>query len=408
MMRVDLLTREYPPFVYGGAGVHVEELASVLRNLVDLHVECFDGPRVEGEKGGEPNVKGYANVAELKDANAAIQTLGVNLEMVQGVEGADLVHAHTWYACMAGYLSKLLYGIPLVVSAHSLEPLRPWKVEQLGGGYRVSSFAEKTAYDNADAVIAVSNGMKADILKAYPDVKPENVHVIHNGIDLSKWHRPEGAEAEAKALEIRAKYGIDEDRPTVVFVGRITRQKGLPGFLRACEQLPENAQIVLLAGAPDTAEIAAEVEGLVANLQEKRSGVVNISTMLPHEEVVAILSGADVFATPSIYEPLGIVNLEAMALELPVVGTATGGIPDVIVDGVTGFLVPIEQETDGTGTPLNPDKFEADFAAKLTEVLENPEMAKKMGKAGLERAREKFSWQAIGEETVELYKTLVK
>lgn len=407
-MRVDLLTREYPPFVYGGAGVHVAELAAVLRGLVDLHVECFDGPRTEAEVGGEADVKGYANLPELSGANAAIQTLGVNLEMLQGIEGSDLVHAHTWYACMAGYLAKLLYGIPLVVSAHSLEPLRPWKVEQLGGGYRVSSFAEKSAYDNADAIIAVSNGMKSDILKSYPDVKPENVHVIHNGIDLSKWHRPEGEEAEAKAAAVRAHYGIDEDRPTVVFVGRITRQKGLPGFLRACEQLPEDVQIVLLAGAPDTAEIAAEVEGLVANLQDKRTGVINISTMLPHEEVVAILSGGDVFATPSIYEPLGIVNLEAMALELPVVGTATGGIPDVIVDGVTGFLVPIEQETDGTGTPLNPQKFEADFAAKLTEVLQNPEMAKKMGRAGLERARDKFSWQTIGEETVELYKTLVK
>ncbi len=407
-MRVDLLTREYPPFVYGGAGVHVEELARVLRNLVDLRVEAFDGPRTPGEVGSEAGVIGYANLPELSEANAAIQTLGVNLEMLEGVEGSDLVHAHTWYACMAGYLSKLLYDIPLVISAHSLEPLRPWKIEQLGGGYRVSSFVEKVAYENADAIVAVSNGMKADILKSYPEVEGSRVHVIHNRIDLDKWHRPVGAEALERAAAIREKHGMDPDRPTVVFVGRITRQKGLPGFLRACELLPDGVQIVLLAGAPDTPEIAAEVDGLVKKLQEKRTGVINISEMLPNEEVKAILSGSDVFATPSIYEPLGIVNLEAMAMELPVVGTATGGIPDVIVDGETGYLVPIEQMQDGTGTPLNPQKFEADFAEKLTELLENPALAKKMGQAGLERAREKFSWQAIGEQTVELYKTLVK
>ncbi len=406
-MRVDLLTREYPPFVYGGAGVHVEELARVLRNLVDLRVEAFDGPRSPGEVGSEPGVIGYANLPELAEANPAIQTLGVNLRMIEGADGADLVHAHTWYACMAGYLAKLLYGIPLVISAHSLEPLRPWKVEQLGGGYRVSSFVERTAYENADAIIAVSNGMRDDILKAYPAVSPDRVHVIHNGIDLNKWHRPVGEEAEERAVRIREKHGMDPNRPTVVFVGRITRQKGLPGFLRACELLPENVQIVLLAGAPDTPEIAAEVDGLIRNLQAKRTGVINISTMLPNEEVKAILAGSDVFATPSIYEPLGIVNLEAMAMELPVVGTATGGIPDVIVDGETGYLVPIEQMQDGTGTPLNPEKFEADFAQRLTDVLENPELARKMGKAGLERARDKFSWQAIGEQTVELYKTLV-
>lgn len=405
-MRVDLLTREYPPFVYGGAGVHVDELARVLRNLVDLRVEAFDGPR-DPEETAE-GVIGYSNLPELDGLNGAIQTFGVNLAMQRGIEGADLVHSHTWYTNFAGYLAKLLYGIPLVVSAHSLEPMRPWKAEQLGGGYRVSSFAEKVAYENADAIVAVSNGMKADILKSYPNVDPDKVHVIFNGIDLSRWHRPEGAEAEAEAAAIREKHGIDPDRPTVVFVGRITRQKGLPYFLRSCEKLPENAQIVLLAGAPDTPEIAQEVEDLVKGLQEKRTGVVNIPVMLPHNEVTAILAGADVFATPSVYEPLGIVNLEAMAMELPVVGTATGGIPDVIVDGVTGYLVPIEQEQDGTGTPLNPEKFETDFAEKLTILLEDPELAKKMGKAGLERARDKFSWQSIGEETVELYKTLVK
>ncbi len=407
-MRVDLLTREYPPFVYGGAGVHVQELAAVLRKLVDLRVECFDGPRLEDRPGSDPGVTGYPNLPELAQANGAIQTLGVNLEMMEGVKGSDLVHSHTWYTNFAGYLAKLLYDVPLVVSAHSLEPLRPWKAEQLGGGYRVSSFAEKVAYENADAIIAVSRGMRDDILRAYPAVDPAKVHVIHNGIDLSKWHRPTTEEGKAAAAKIRAKYGIDDSRPTVAFVGRITRQKGLPGFLRACELLPAEAQIVLLAGAPDTPEIAAEVEGLISGLQQRRTGVVNISQMLPHAEVVAILAGADVFATPSIYEPLGIVNLEAMAMELPVVGTETGGIPDVIVNGETGFLVPIEQLQDGTGTPLNPQKFEADFAQRLTELLEDPQLARKMGRAGLERARDKFSWEAIGRSTVELYETLVK
>ncbi len=406
-MRVDLLTREYPPFIYGGAGVHVEELARVLRQLVDLRIHAFDGPRKEGEVGADPGVTGYSDLPGLADANGAIQTLGVDLAMTPGMEGTDLIHSHTWYTNFAGYLGKLLYDVPLVVSAHSLEPLRPWKKEQLGGGYAVSSFAERVAYENADAIVAVSHGMRDDILRAYPNVDPDRVVVIHNGIDLSRWHRPTDVEGEAKAAAIRDSHGIDPNRPTVVFVGRITRQKGLPYFLRAVELLPEDAQVVLLAGAPDTEEIAKEVEGLVKDLQKTRTGIVNIPEMLPHEEVTAILAGADVFATPSIYEPLGIVNLEAMAMELPVVGSATGGIPDVIVDGETGFLVPIEQVQDGTGTPLNPAKFQADFAEKLTILLEDPALAKKMGKAGLERARTEFSWQNIGEETVDLYEGLV-
>lgn len=406
-MRVDLLTREYPPFIYGGAGVHVDELARVLRSLVDLRIHAFDGPREPGTKGADPGVLGYADLPGLAEANAAVQTLGVDLAMTPGVEGTDLVHSHTWYTTFAGYISKLLYDVPLVISAHSLEPLRPWKREQLGGGYEVSSFAERVGYENADALVAVSHGMKDDILRAYPKVDPDKVVVIHNGIDLERWHRPTDVEGEAKAAAVRESYGIDPDRPTVAFVGRITRQKGLPYFLRSVELLPEDAQVVLLAGAPDTPEIAKEVEGLVQNLQETRTGIVNIPEMLPHDEVVSILAGADVFATPSIYEPLGIVNLEAMAMELPVVGSATGGIPDVIVDGETGYLVPIEQLQDGSGVPLDPEKFQADFAERLTAVLENPELAKKMGKAGLERARTAFSWQNIGEETVDLYEGLV-
>lgn len=402
-MRVDLLTREYPPFIYGGAGVHVEELAKVLKDKVDLHVHAFDGPREDGES----EVTGYSDLPELEGGNAAISTLGVNLEMVNGMEGTDLVHSHTWYTTFGGFLAQQLYSVPLVISAHSLEPLRPWKAEQLGGGYAVSSFAERVAYENADAIVAVSNGMRDDILRSYPAVKPERVHVIHNGIDLNKWKRPTGQAAEV-AAKVPAEFGIDPDKPTVIFVGRTTRQKGLPYFLRAVEALPEDAQVVVVAGAPDTPEIAAEVEGLIANLQEKRDGIILISEMLPHDKLVAILSAADVFVTPSIYEPLGIVNLEAMAIELPVVGTATGGIPDVIVEGETGYLVPIEQEQDGTGRPLDPDKFEADLAERITWVLEDPEKGEEMGKAGRKRAEEYFSWEKIGEETAELYRSLVE
>ena len=406
-MRIDLLTREYPPFIYGGAGVHVDELAKVLRKLVDVHVHAFDGPREEGTVGADKGVTGYSELPELEGTNPAIKTLGIDLEMTEGIEGADLVHSHTWYTNFAGYLAKLLYDIPLVVSAHSLEPLRPWKAEQLGGGYRVSSFAERVTYENADAIVAVSNGMRDDILRSYPAVDPDKVHVIFNGIDLNRWHRPETKEAEDKAAQIRESFGIDPNRPTVVFVGRITRQKGLTYFLRSVEKLPPEVQVVLCAGAPDTPEIAKETEDLVAMLQEHRTGVIHISQMLDHESLIAVLAGSDVFATPSIYEPLGIVNLEAMALALPVVGTATGGIPDVIVDGVTGYLVPIEQEQDGTGRPLDPEKFEDDFAAALTKCLSDPARAKKMGRAGLERARDHFSWEAIGKQTVELYRQLL-
>ncbi|WP_175954216.1 glycogen synthase [Schaalia sp. Marseille-Q2122] len=407
-MRVDLLTREYPPHIYGGAGVHVTELAKVLRPLVDdLRVQAFDGPRVPGTDGGEPGVTGFHEPESLKNANAALRTLAVDLEMAAATEGTDLVHSHTWYANFAGHLASLLHGVPHVISAHSLEPLRPWKAEQLGGGYRLSSYVEKTAYEAASAIVAVSHGMKADILRSYPAVDPAKVHVIHNGIDLEKWHAPSSDAERERQEQVLAEHGIDTSRPTVVFVGRITRQKGLPHFLRAARRLPEDVQIVLCAGAPDTPEIAAEVDGLVAQLREERSGVILITQMLPQKDVAAILDAADVFITPSVYEPLGIVNLEAMALGLPVVGTATGGIPDVIVDGETGFLVPIEQVQDGTGTPIDPERFEADMAERLIRVLDDRELAARMGAAGLARARDLFSWQAIGEKTLELYRTLV-
>ncbi|HHT41457.1 MAG TPA: glycogen synthase [Actinomyces sp.] len=406
-MRVDLLTREYPPNIYGGAGVHVNELARVLRNLVDVRVHAFDGPRKPGGPGGEEGVRGYDYLPGLEDANAALRTFSVDLQMAQGIEGTDIVHSHTWYANLGGHLGSLLHEVPHVISAHSLEPLRPWKKEQLGGGYNLSSFAEKTAYEGAAGIIAVSNGMRDDILRSYPNVDPDKVHVIHNGIDLSDWKRPETEEEKAAAAETLKKFNIDPDLPTVVFVGRITRQKGLPHLLRALRDIPRDSQIVLVAGAPDTEEIKKEVEGLVAELREERDNVHLITDMLPREQVVAILDAATVFVTPSIYEPLGIVNLEAMAVDLPVVGTATGGIPDVIVDGETGYLVPIEQKMDGTGTPLNPEQFHADLAERLTKLLENPELAAKMGKAGRKRAEEHFSWTTIGERTVDFYKQIL-
>ena len=402
-MRVDLLTKEYPPFIYGGAGVHVNELAKVLRPLADVRVHAFGGPREPGTEGADDGVTGYPEIAELDGANAALRTFGVDLEMAQGTEGTDLVHSHTWYANLAGHLAGLLHGVPHVISAHSLEPLRPWKAEQLGGGYALSSWAEKTAYEAASGIIAVSNGMREDILRCYPAVDPERVKVVHNGIDLEAWKHPQDQEADAAAAATLKRLGIDPDRPTIVFVGRITRQKGLPHLLRACEQLPADVQVILCAGAPDTPEIKAEVEGLVAHLRDKRTGVVWIEEMLPRPELIAVLAASDVFVCPSVYEPLGIVNLEAMAVGLPVVGSATGGIPDVIVDGETGLLVPIEQVQDGTGTPIDPARFEADLAERLTTLVTDTEAAKAMGQAARRRVEEHFAWEAIAQRTMDVY-----
>src|SRR6476646_7377299 len=388
-MRIDVLSKEYPPEVYGGAGVHVAELVRALRVLpdVDARVRCFGAPR------SEPGTTAYAEPSSLADANPAIRTLGVDLAMVDDCAGADVVHSHTWYANMAGHLASLLHGIPHVVTAHSLEPMRPWKAEQLGGGYAVSSWVERTAYDAAAGVIAVSAAMRDDVLRSYPQVDPAKVHVVHNGIDTDDWAPVDNPD---RVREL----GVDPERPSVIFVGRITRQKGLPLFLRAAAQLPPDVQLVLCAGAPDTKEIEAEVRGLVDGLAAERDGVVWIAEMLPRRDVVALLTAATVFACPSIYEPLGIVNLEAMACETAVVATATGGIPEVVVDGTTGRLVPIEQATDGTGTPLNPDQYVADFAAALTEVVTDPDRARAMGQAGRQRAIDAFSWGAIAEQTL--------
>jgi starch synthase len=394
-MRIDVLSREYPPDIYGGAGVHVEELVRALRAVdgIDARVHCFGGDR------GEQGTTAYADPVGLADANAAVRTLGVDLEMVGGCAGTDVVHSHTWYANMAGHLAKLLHGVPHVVTAHSLEPMRPWKAEQLGGGYAVSSWVEKTAYDAADGVIAVSAAMRDDVLRSYPDVDPDRVHVVHNGIDTADW------EPVANPDRVRA-LGVDPDRPSVIFVGRITRQKGLPLFLRAAAELPPDVQLVLCAGAPDTREIEAEVRALVDGLAAERDGVVGIPEMLPRRDVVALLTAATVFACPSIYEPLGIVNLEAMSCETAVVATATGGIPEVVVDGETGWLVPIEQATDGTGTPLDPERYVADLAAALVDAVSDPDRARERGLAGRRRAQESFSWPAIAEQTLSIYRSL--
>jgi len=408
-VRVDMLTREYPPHVYGGAGVHVAELAAVLRRSLDVRVHCFDGPRDDADAAG---VRGYDVPSSLVGTNAALQTLGVDLEIVGGIasdEGprTDLVHSHTWYANLAGHLASLLLDVPHVLTAHSLEPLRPWKAEQLGGGYAVSSWVERTAYEAAAGVVAVSGGMRADILRSYPAVDPARVHVVHNGIDLDGWQRPTGDESRAEADRVVRGLGIDPDRPAVVFVGRITRQKGLPYLLRAVERLPADVQLVLCAGAPDTPEIAAEVQGLVAGLRERRSGVVWIEQMLPRAELVAVLAASTVFVCPSVYEPLGIVNLEAMAVGLPVVGTATGGIPEVVDDGVTGWLVPIDQVQDGTGTPRDPDRYVADLAAALVEAVSDPARAAAWGAAARRRVEDHFSWAAVAEQTIEVYRAVL-
>ena len=398
-LRVDLLTREYPPDVYGGAGVHVEYLARELRRLAEVRVRCFDGG--SGAARDETGVTAYPVPPGLAAANPALQVMGVDLEMSADTGGADLVHSHTWYANLAGHVAKLLHDLPHVVTTHSLEPLRPWKAEQLGGGFALSSWCERSAVLAADAVIAVSDRMRDDVLRCYADVDPDRVVVIHNGIDVEQY-------APDPSTDVLDRYGIDPVRPSVVFVGRITRQKGLPYLLRAARSLPVDAQLVLCAGAPDTPEIAAEVEELVSVLRAERNGVVWVSEMLPRPAIVQILSHATVFCCPSVYEPMGIVNLEAMACRAAVVATATGGIPEVVDDGVTGLLVPIDQATDGTGTPLDPQRFVADLADRINTVLTDPALAERMGAAGRERAATRFSWSEIARVTHQLYQRVLR
>jgi starch synthase len=392
-LRVDVLTREYPPEVYGGAGVHVEYLARELRRLTDVRVHCF------GARRDEPGVTAYAEPSGLQAANQALRTMGVDLEMAAGCAGTDVVHSHTWYANLAGHVAKLLHDVPHVVSTHSLEPLRPWKAEQLAGGYALSSWCEKTALESADAVIAVSAGMRQDVLLAYPEVNPGRVSVVHNGIDTEEY-------APDPRTHVLDRIGIYPGRPTVTFVGRITRQKGLPYLLRAARLFPPEAQLVLLAGSPDTPEISAEVTTLMEELRALRGGVVWVPEMLPKPEVIQVLSHTTVFVCPSIYEPMGIVNLEAMACEAAVVATATGGIPEVVAHGETGLLVPIEQSDDGSGTPVDPRRFVADLAGSVNALLADPERSGRMGRAGRARAVEHFSWPEIARRTLEIYRSV--
>ncbi|MFJ4555440.1 glycogen synthase [Streptomyces massasporeus] len=381
-MRVGLLTREYPPDVYGGAGVHVEFLARELRPLVDLDVHCWGEGRADG-------VQRHRPWSALDGANDVLRTFSVDLAMAAALEGRELVHSHTWYANLGGHLAKMLYGIPHVMTAHSLEPLRPWKAEQLGGGYELSSWAERTAIEGADAVVAVSAAMREDILGCYPALDPERVHVVHNGIDTTLYRPDHGTDA----LE---RIGLDRSRPYVLFVGRITRQKGVPHLLRAVRDIDPAAQVVLCAGAPDTPEIDQEFRELFGELSGVRDGVFWIPKMLPRPEVIQLLTHAALFVCPSVYEPLGIVNLEAMACGTPVVASAVGGIPEVVDDGTTGVLV------------QPGDAFEAGLARAMDTVLGDQDAARRMGEAGRERAVGEFGWDAVARRTVRLYEEIVK
>jgi alpha-maltose-1-phosphate synthase len=396
--RVGLLTKEYPPEVYGGAGVHVAELAAALAGLVDLEVHCFGAERDDPLVAA--NYREWDALAGDAPHLAALRTVSADLAMVAGVEGVDLVHSHTWYANLAGHLAKLVHDVPHVLTTHSLEPLRPWKREQLAGGYALSSFCERTAVEGADAVIAVSQGMRADVLASYPTVDPGKVTVIHNGVDPDAWRAVDGR-------DVLAGHGIDETRPTAVFVGRITRQKGVVHLLDAAAYLPAGTQLVLCAGAPDTPAIADEFRTRVAELADAAVDIVWIEQMLPREQLLQVLSAADVFVCPSIYEPFGIVNLEAMACGLPVVASAVGGIPEVVVDDETGLLVPFEVGDDELGSPADPEGFARHLAASVVELLEDPGEAQAMGDNGRVRVEERFSWGAIAAETAALYRALV-
>jgi len=400
-MKVALLTREYPPDVYGGAGVHVEYLARELAHSAEVTVHCWgsdrppvaDGPTVVAHRPWEA-------LAGPESYAAALEAFSIDLTMAAGVAGAELVHSHTWYANLGGHLAKLVHGIPHVATVHSLEPMRPWKQEQLGGGYALSSFAERTALEAADAIIAVSAAHLAEILTCYPTVDRARTSVIYNGIDALEY-RPD------RGTAVLDRHGIDPDRPSVVFVGRITRQKGLTHLLEAAPAIDPEAQLVLCAGAPDTPEIALETAARMEAVRGARGNVIWIEEMLPKPDVIQILSHATVFVCPSVYEPMGIVNLEAMACEAAVVATAVGGIPEVVEDGVTGLLVPYESQPDGTGAPADPAALAADLAGRVNELLADPARAEAMGLAGRARAVERFGWDVAATETLALYERLL-
>ncbi len=384
-MRAAILTREFPPDVYGGAGVHVDFLVRELRRLVDVDVHCMGAPREGATAHSEQDPR-------LLDANPAMRILSTDLEMAAGVAaGTDVVHSHTWYANMAGHWAKLLYDVPHVVTAHSLEPFRPWKAEQLGGGYRVSSWAERTAFEAADAVVAVSHGMRGDVLTAYPDLDPARVHVVHNGID-TEFYRPD------PGTEVLERIGVDLDRPYVAFVGRITRQKGVPHLLRAGLDFDPTVQVVLLAGAADTPELKAETDEAVERLTASRDGVFVVSEMLPREEVRQVLTHALAFLCPSVYEPLGIVNLEAMACETAVVASRVGGIPEVVAEGETGLLVDYDAN--------DPRGLEQGLAEGVNRLVADPDLARRFGQAGRLRAVTEFAWGTVAHQTVGIYESL--
>ncbi|MHC9294168.1 glycogen synthase [Mycobacterium sp. LTG2003] len=383
-MRVAMMTREYPPEVYGGAGVHVTELVAQLRHLCEVDVHCMGAPR-DGVFVAQPD-------PALRGANAALSTLSADLNMVNNAAEATVVHSHTWYSGMAGHLTALLYGIPHVLTAHSLEPLRPWKAEQLGGGYRVSSWVERTAIEAADAVIAVSAGMRDDVLHTYPALDPSRVHVVRNGIDTDVWYPAPPVPGDSVLAEL----GVDLNRPIVAFVGRITRQKGVAHLVAAAHKFSADVQLVLCAGAPDTPEIAAEVSSAVQDLARARTGVFWVREMLPINKIREILSAATVFVCPSVYEPLGIVNLEAMACSTPVVASDVGGIPEVVADHQTGLLVHYDAN--------DPEFYETRLADAVNSLVAEPQTARKYGEAGRQRCIEEFSWAHIAEQTLEIYR----
>ena len=400
-MLAGLFTREYPPHVYGGAGVHVEYLSRELAKKIDVEVYCWGNQNVDE---GNLHVRGNQPWEEIARGTegkfkAALETLSLNLTQVKALSGVDIVHTHTWYASMAGFLAKKLYGIPLILTTHSLEPLRAWKAEQLGSGYAVSSWVERTAILDADAVIAVSNGTKDDILRAYP-VDPDRIHVIYNGIDLTEYQQTN----DTSALQT---YGVDPSQPYVLFVGRITRQKGVTHLVDAIRFLPPDTQVVLCAGAPDTPEIAAEMRHKVDDARKLNPRVTWIEKMISKPEVIQLYSHARVFCCPSVYEPFGIINLEAMACKAAVVASATGGIKEVVVDGQTGYLVPFHADPV-TSFPTDPDQFAKDLGSKISKLLGDPDRCKQFGEAGRRRVEEKFSWRAIADQTIDLYKALIQ
>lgn len=400
-MRVGLMSREYPPDVYGGAGVHVEYLSRELAKKIEVEVHCWGNQKIDE---GNLHVRGSCPWSAITEGTqekfkTALETLSLNIGQMVMLEKIDIVHTHTWYVSMAGFLAKTLFDVPFVLTTHSLEPLRAWKAEQLGSGYRMSSWIERTAIHDADAIVAVSQGTKQDILKAYPEVNPERIHVIYNGIDLDQYHQV----PENDAL---AKYGVDSTLPYVLFVGRITRQKGVTHLVDAIAYMPKNIQVVLCAGAPDTPEIAAEMRQKVDDIRTVNPHVVWIEKMVSKAEAIQLYSNCRVFCCPSVYEPFGIINLEAMACKAPVVASATGGILEVVVDNETGYLVPFDQDPVSR-YPSNPEKFSRDLAAKVTELMQDPEKARRFGEAGRLRVEEKFAWSAIADQTIELYQRMI-